>query len=62
MATKKDDDLGQSEVQEKVASAQEKGYIGEEVDPIDNDRYSIKTGPESPTVAEQEAALAKKES
>lgn len=57
MSTTKKDDLGQSEVQKQVADDQKKGLRGEEVDPIDNDRYSLKTGPDSPTVAEQEKAL-----
>lgn len=60
MTTKKTD-VGEAEVQKKVDKIEDKGFIGIEADPIDNDRYSIKTGPESPTDAEQREAVAKKE-
>jgi hypothetical protein len=55
--TAKKTDAGEAEVQKKVDAAEEKGFIGEEVDPIDNDRYSIKTGPDSPTAEEQRQAV-----
>jgi hypothetical protein len=62
MAEKQTSDAGQKEVQKAFDEAHEKGYIGESADPIDDDRYSLKTGPESPTVAEQRGAIAKEQS
>lgn len=62
MAEKRATDAGQAEVQKVAENAEEKGFLGVEADPIDNDEYSLKTGPASPTVAEQRAAVAKEES
>lgn len=55
------DDAGQGEVKDAFAKAQEQGYFGQEVDPTPNEAFSIKSGPDSPTITEQRAALAKKE-
>lgn len=45
-------DAGQAQVQAKVDEETEKGYRGVKVDPLPNDAYSIKTGPDSPTLAD----------
>ncbi len=37
------EDAGQAEVQEKMDEATEKGYIGIEVDPTPNERYSLES-------------------
>lgn len=54
-------DAGQAEVKSAFEEAQEQGYFGNEVDPTPNKEFSLQSGPDSPTVAEQRAALAKKE-
>lgn len=51
------EDLGQAEVQAKADEAEEKGYIGTTPDPFPNEAYSLETGPGSPTVLEQQAAI-----
>lgn len=48
-AKKETHDLGQAEVQKSVDKAEDKGYIGNEVDSTPDREYSIKSGPESPT-------------
>ena len=51
MAEKKEKtDFGQAEVQKAEQKAEDKGYIGNEVDPIPDREYSLKSGPEGPTV------------
>lgn len=57
----KSGDFGQSEVKQSFDEAQEKGYFGTEVDPIPNKEYSLETGPDSPTAADQREALRKAE-
>lgn len=55
------DDAGQKELQERADKAEAQGFYGEEVDPLPNERYSLQSGPESPTWPEQKAALAEAE-
>lgn len=56
-----DPEAGVKEVEEKLQKEQEQGFAGVEVDPIPNERYSLETdGQDSPTIAEQEKALAEK--
>lgn len=61
MATRstKSDDAGSDEVQAKADEAEEKGYIGTTPDPFPNEAYSLKSGPDSPTAADTQAALRK---
>lgn len=62
MATaKKSADAGQAEVQKNVDEEQEQGFRGAEVDPLPNSAYSLESGPDSPTAAEQREALKKRE-
>lgn len=51
MAAKKDD-LGQSEAQKNVEQAEDKGYLGNKVDPLPNSAYSLESGPDAPPVHE----------
>lgn len=62
MATaKKDEDVGQAEVQSKRDEAREKGYEGNVPDEQPNSAYSLQSGPDSPSAAEvQAAALAQR--
>lgn len=53
MAAAKKDDLGQAEVQKKADEAQEKGYYGEAPPGPPNEAYSLKSGPDSPSHAEE---------
>ncbi len=59
MATKKNDDAGEAEVQANVDEAEEKGYYGTlpEGRP-DNSEWSLETGPDSPTAEELRQATA----
>lgn len=59
MAAAKDkkDDHGQAEVQDKVEAEQEQGFRGTKVDPLPDSAYSLESGPDAPTVAEQAAAV-----
>lgn len=41
MAKKKDEDLGASEVQEKVDQAEDKGHLGVAPDPTPNENYTV---------------------
>jgi len=50
MTKSKSDDLGSSEVQEKVDEETEKGYRGTKVDPLPNSAYSLASGPDSPNL------------
>lgn len=60
MATdKKPADAGQAEVQKTVDRAEEQGFLGQKVDPLPNSAHSLESGPDSPTIAEQRAAMAK---
>jgi hypothetical protein len=63
MATAKKEpaDAGQSEVQDAFTEAQKQGFFGQGADPLPNSAHSLESGPEAPTVAEQRAALSKKE-
>jgi hypothetical protein len=54
-------DAGASEVQQAFEEAQEKGYFGNQVDPLPNSAHSLESGPDAPTAAEQAAAVAKKD-
>ena len=51
------EDLGQAELQAKADEAAEKGYIGSTPDPFPNEAYSLQSGPDSPTIVEQQAAI-----
>jgi hypothetical protein len=50
---KKADDLGQAEAQEKVDTAEDQGFLGQKVDPIADEEYSLQSGPDAPPVNEQ---------
>lgn len=39
--------------------ANDQGFIGTKVDPLPNEAYSLETGPDSPTIGEQQAAVKK---
>jgi len=52
MTKSKSDDLGASEVQEKVDEETEKGYRGTKVDPLPNSAHSLASGPDSPTLTD----------
>jgi hypothetical protein len=43
----------QAEIQKAVDQAEEQGFIGTKVDPRDNEEYSLQSGPDSPSAAEQ---------
>ena len=61
MATKKDassDDAGQAEVQARSDEATAKGYIGEVPPGPPNEAYSLESGPDAPTHAEERAFAA----
>lgn len=49
------------QVETEFDKAQQQGFFGVKVDPLDNSAHSLESGPDAPTVAEQAAALAKKE-
>lgn len=53
-------DAGQAEVQAKVDEADEKGYFGRVPAGPPNEAFSLKSGPDSPTVAEQTPQLVSK--
>lgn len=55
-SSKKASDSGQAEVRENFEAEQEQGFRGREVDPTPNEEFSIRSGPDSPTAAEQRAA------
>jgi hypothetical protein len=57
-AQKKEADAGQAEVQKAVDDGQQKGYIGVQSDAFPNEAHSLKTGPDAPSVLEQNAAAA----
>lgn len=48
----KAEDHGQEEVQEKVDHIEDTGVLGEKVDPRPDSDYSLKSGPDSPSAAE----------
>lgn len=50
-------DGGAAELQARFDEAHAKGYFGTTPDPIPNERYSLATGPESPSAAEALAAV-----
>jgi len=57
MATaQKKDDAGQDQVQKHFDEAAEKGYFGERPPGLPNERYSLESGPEAPTAAEEREA------
>lgn len=58
MPTKKDD-AGEAEAQKLADKAEEQGFIGIKVDPLPDSAHSLESGPDSPTAAEQDAALRK---
>lgn len=63
MAEKKNsDDLGASEVQQKMDEEQEQGFFGTEVDPTPNDNYTLQgvtSGKPTPETDEKAAAEAR---
>jgi hypothetical protein len=42
-----------------VETAQDQGFIGVKVDPLPNSAYSLESGPDSPTILEQQEAVRK---
>lgn len=48
----KAEDRGQAEVQETVNRIEDTGVLGQKVDPRPDSDYSLKSGPESPSAAE----------
>lgn len=53
-AKKKGADAGQAEAQKLTDEAEEKGYIGNKVDPLPNSAHSLESGPDAPPVHEAE--------
>ncbi len=49
------DDAGQAEVQARSDEAEEKGYLGVAAPGPPNEAFSLESGPESPSAAEQVA-------
>lgn len=52
MATARKDDAGQADVQKQQDKAEEKGFLGQKVDPRPNSDYSLESGPDAPPVHE----------
>lgn len=52
-AAKKNADAGQAEAQKLADEAEEKGFIGQKVDPLPNSEHSLESGPDAPPVHEQ---------
>lgn len=50
-------DQAKAEVQEAMDAAHEQGYVGTVPDPFPNEAYSLQSGPDSPTVRQQTAAV-----
>lgn len=57
-ASKKQDDLGQAEVQGIRDKARELGFEGSSPSTIPNDEFALTSGPDSPSAAEQSLAVA----
>lgn len=57
-ASKKQDDLGQAEVQGIRDKAREQGFEGSSPSQIPNDEFALTSGPDSPSAAEQALAVA----
>lgn len=55
-AKKSTQDAGQAEVQKRFDEAAEKGYFGERPPGLPNERYSLESGPDAPTHAEEREA------
>jgi hypothetical protein len=53
VAIAKKDDAGQAEAQKLVDQAEDKGYIGQKVDPLPNSAHSLESGPDAPPIHEQ---------
>ncbi len=51
--TSSKDDAGQAEVQARSDEAEEKGYLGVAPPGPPNEAFSLESGPESPSAAEQ---------
>jgi hypothetical protein len=47
---KKVDDAGAAQVQAEVDKETEQGYVGQKVDPVPNEEYTLVTGPDSPPI------------
>lgn len=58
MATPKKDDLGQAEVKSAREKARKQGYEGSSPATIPNKEFTLSTGPDSPSAANQLAAIA----
>jgi hypothetical protein len=57
MATKAEkDDAGQAEAQATVDEQNEKGHVGAKPGHFPNEAFSLQSGPDSPSAAEQHAA------
>jgi len=52
----KADDVGQEQVQSVFDEAREKGYLGDTPESHPNSAFSLQSGPDSPSVAEQNTA------
>lgn len=50
-------DLGQRQAQAKADEAQAKGHFGEKPGVFPNEAFSLQSGPDSPSAAEQSAAV-----
>jgi hypothetical protein len=53
MAAAKKGDAGQADVQKQVDKIEAKGFLGQKVDPIADEEYSLQSGPDAPPVNEQ---------
>jgi hypothetical protein len=58
MAPRKNDDLGEAEVQKNVDAEHDQGYVGVKVDPRPNSAYSLESGPDSPSAVEADGVRA----
>lgn len=52
-------DQAKAEAQKAVDTAEEQGFIGTKVDPRPNSDYSLESGPDSPSAAEQRLDVAR---
>lgn len=55
-------DAGQAQAEKTVQTEEEQGFRGVEVDQTPNKEFSLQSGPDSPTVADQRAAAREAES
>jgi hypothetical protein len=55
-STPKSQDAGQDQVQKQFDEAAKQGYFGERPPGLPNERYSLESGPDAPTHAEEREA------